>query len=351
MNQEVPILTYARHASLPLPVTELDAGAVAGAFDLREPLGPFVVMRRRGQVVAWRVETGGGPVLVKRFWADTDLPWRDQLEGALEIEQLALGAGLDMPAPLAPVRPLFGTVAGVAGVGLLRAFPSIEHRPLADSDDVAEWLGTTLARTHQLRRLEIRPAPSWFYCQDPPVPPRQWADWLAEAEATARPWALSLRSRLDLILSLSEQVLETFADWPPYVLSHRDVEPWNVLIPTGGVTPMLVDWDASGSESAPLEAASVFTGFARRGRADPDPEQLRKALDAYVVAGGEPIVARRGILDRLVGIELSHLASSIGRFFRPDQDDEKIGRRLERLPEVVGTIRRWEQTLLGVLGE
>lgn len=335
--------------SVAFMVSDVDADGVTEAFALQRPVGPFVLVRRRGQVVAWRVETGSGPVLVKRFWADLDLPWRDELEKALEIEQLALQAGIETPEPLLPVRPLFGTVAGVARLGLLRAFRFIEHRPLTDDDNVGDWVGTTLARIHRLRRLESPPAPNWWYCQHPPVPPQQWSDWLADAEAASKPWAPLLRMRLDLIVSLAEQVLATFADSPPYVWSHRDVVPWNVLIPTSGKPPMLVDWDTSGPESAPLEAASAFTVFARRGRTDPDPEHFRQAYAAYVDADGKPIMARPGILDRLVGTELSRLASSIGRFFSPEQDDNEIRRQLERLAERITTIRRWEQTLLAVI--
>jgi Ser/Thr protein kinase RdoA (MazF antagonist) len=324
-------------------VTDISADAVAEAFALERPIGPLVVMRQRGQVIAWRIETGSGPVLVKRFWAEPDLPWRDQLELALEVEQLAVRTEIDTPAPIDPVHPEFGTVARIDGLGFFRAFPFVEHRPLADADDIAEWVGGTLARTHQLRRLEFPPQPNWWYCQHPPVAPQQWRVWLESGEAQGNSWAPALRTHHDLIVSLATQVVETFVASPPHVLSHRDVEPWNVLIPLDDQPPMLIDWDAAGPESAPLEAAYVFTVFARRGHDDPDLEQVQRAHAAYVAAGGQPLGARPRILDRLIGIELAKLASAIGRFFDAPEADDRTRDRLDQLPTTVANIRRWEK--------
>lgn len=323
-------------------MADVHADIVAEACALEEPIGPLVPVRRRGQVQAWRIETGSGPVLVKRFWVEPELPWRDQLELALEVEQLAVRAGIDTPRPIDPVRPQFGTVARLDGHGLFRAFPFVEHRALHD-DDIADWIGTTLARTHQLRRLESRPEPNWWYCQYPPVAPEQWQIWLEKGEAEGSSWASALRVHHDLVVDLATQVVETFDASPPHVLSHRDVEPWNVLVTPHNQAPQLIDWDAAGPESASLEAAYVFTVFARRRGGDPDPEQVRRAHAAYVAAGGEPLVARARLLDRLIGIELAKLAGAIGKFFGTREGDDRTRDRLERLPTTVANVRRWEQ--------
>lgn len=316
---------------------------VAEAFGLVAPLGPVEAVRARGQVQAWKIGTGAGPVLVKRFWAEPELPWRDQLETAMELEALAVRAGIATPPPLRPARPWFGSVVRLDGVGLLRAFPYVQHRPLADHDDIATWLGETLARIHGLADRLDTPAPNWWYGQQPPVPAEAWRDWLAAGERRGASWAPVLRRRLDLVLDHAGRVVRTFADSGPHVLSHRDVEPWNVLITESG--PMVIDWDTVGPESAPLEAAAVFARFAARGRDDPDLDQLRRSLAAYVAAGGEPVPRRTGILDRLIGYELSKISSALGRFFDEFDDDDPIRDRLERLPAAVETVRRWERIL------
>jgi hypothetical protein len=324
-----------------LLVTELTVAAMAEAFDLADPVGPANPVRQRGQVEAWRVSTGSGPVLVKRFWADDKLPWQDQLEVAMEIERLAINVGIDTPPPIEPVRPLFGSVARIDGHGLFRAFPYIEHRPLSDDDDIAEWIGTTLAVTHGLQRLDYRPAPNWWYCQHPPVPPDQWQRWLQEGEASDAAWAAELREHLDLVMEQARRVVATFNASPPYALSHRDVEPWNVLIAEG--RPLLIDWDATGPESIPLEAANVFITFARMGRDEPDPQLVRRSHQAYVAAGGQPIKAKLGLLDRMIGQHLSKIAGSLGNFFDSQDDGPKVRERINRLPETVANARKWEQ--------
>lgn len=317
---------------------------VTGAFALVEPISRLEPVRERGQVLAWRVSTGAGPVLLKRLWAEDELPWRDQLESAMEIEALAVQAGIDTPRPIMPREPVFGTVARITGQGLFRCYPFLEHRALADSDDVAPWLGRTMALTHGLRPLDRRPPPNWWYGQFPPVAARQWVDWLAAGEAEHRAWAPLLRERLDLILELAGAVVRTFQATPPYVMSHRDVEPWNVLVTGRG--PVLIDWDTSGPESAPLEAAYVFVVFARRGRQEPDEELVRRAHAAYVAAGGHPLVAKRGLLDRMIGFQLGRLAGALGRFFDVQEPDEDTAVRLDRLPTLVEGVRRWEEMFI-----
>ncbi|GAB3914353.1 hypothetical protein GCM10011575_45280 [Microlunatus endophyticus] len=322
-------------------MTDVDVAAMAEAFGLADPIGPPRLIRRRGQVEAWRIPTGSGPVLIKRFWADDELPWQDQLDVAMKIEKQAIQVGIDSPPPIEPVRPLFGSVARIDGHGLFRAFPFIEHLPLSDDDDIAEWIGATLALIHGLQRLSHRPAPNWWYCQFPPVPADRWRKWLQDGQASGAVWAPALREHLDLVQDQAERVVATFTASPPYALSHRDFEPWNVLMADG--RPMLIDWDTTGPESIPLEAAYVFASFARRGRDEPDPHLIHRSHQAYVTAGGQPLTARPGLLDRMIGQHLSKIADTLGRFFDTQDEEQKIRERIERLPDTVANARKWEQ--------
>lgn len=298
------------------------------------------LLRQRGQVLAWQVGTGAGPVLVKRFWAGPELPWRDQLSSALEFEEQAVRAGIETPAPLRPVRPYFATVARVDGMGLVRAFPYLEHREFGETDDVAGWVGATLARTHRIRTLDAVPEPNYWYGQGPPVAREQWRAWLRRGERDDRVWAPALAERLDLVTAWADRVVATFRTTGPHVISHRDVEPWNVLITETG--PVLIDWDASGPESAPLETGYVLATFAGRGDADPDPELVRRGHAGYVAAGGSPLTHRPGLLDRLIGVELARIAGDLGEFFDSPIDDHRTRDRLDQLPDLIDRVRRWE---------
>lgn len=338
------IYSCAAPASAWCVVTGVRPDAIAEAFGFPPPIGPLEPMPPRGFKQTWRLDTGAGCMLVKKFWPLDELPdFRDQFERAMVFEQEAVRAGIDTPALIAPARPVFGTVARIDGHGLFRAFPYLQHRPLADDDDIVEWIGTTLARIHQLRRLETRPDPNWWYGQAPPVPPGQWLSWLEEGERTGMSWARALRSHLEFVLEQASRVVATFNASPPYVVSHLDVEPQNVLVTDDG--PVLIDWDATGPESASLQAAYVFVDFARRGRDEPDTMSVRRAHEAYVAAGGKPLIAREGLLDRVIGRHLATITTALNGYFEGGHSEEQIRARIENLPAIVAKVRAWEQLL------
>jgi hypothetical protein len=286
-------------------------------------------------------------MLVKNFWPYDDLPWRADLERAMRLEGQAIRAGVDTPAPVMPVEPVFGTVARIAGAGLFRAFPYLAHRPLSDDDDIAEWIGTTLARIHRLHALTTRPEPNWWYGQAPPTSKEQWLHWLEEGERTGMSWALALRAHLGLVLEQTRQVVDTFHSAPPYILTHLDIEPQNVLMTDDG--PVLIDWDTTGPDSAPLQAAFVFVTFARRGRDQPDPTAIRRSHAAYVAAGGKPMVRQPHLLDRVIGRHLATITTALGGYFEGGHSEEQIRTRIEQLPRVVATTHGWERVLESAL--
>ena len=325
-------------------MTGVRPDAVAEAFGFPPPIGALESMPQRGFKQIWHMDTGAGPMLVKQFWPYDELPhFRDRFERAMEFERLAVRAGIDTPAPVTPAQPVFGTVARIHGHGLFRAFPYLQHRPLADDDDIAEWLGTTLAHIHRLHQLDRRPEPHWSYAQRPPVPQAQWLSWLENGERTGMSWARALRNHLEFVLDQASRVVETFNTSPPYVVSHNDVGPGNILMTDDG--PVLIDWDDAGPESAPLEAAYVFLTIARRGRDKPDPESIRQAHAAYVAAGGKPLVAREGTLDRVIGQHLATITTPLRGYFAGGHSEEQIRARIEGLPAVVAKVRAWERIL------
>ncbi|HVX43828.1 MAG TPA: aminoglycoside phosphotransferase family protein [Mycobacteriales bacterium] len=324
-------------------MTEPDPNDIADAFGFPPPVGPLHPLPHRGFKRSWRIHTGAGSRLVKNFWPYDDLPWRADLERAMDLEARAVRAGVDTPAPIRPAHPVFGTVACIEGHGLFRAFPFLEHRQLSDADDIAEWMGRTLARIHRLQPVTTAPEPNWWYGQAPPVTPENWRRWLEDGTRAGISWAGALERNFELVVEESRRVAATFRSASPYVLSHLDIEPQNVLMTEAG--PKLIDWDATAADSAELQAAFVFVEFARRGRTEPDPAAVRASHEAYVAAGGQPLTPRPYLLDRVIGRHLATITTALGGYFEGGHSEEQIRARIEELPTVVADTRAAEDIL------
>jgi hypothetical protein len=126
---------------------------VAEAFDLGRPTGELVHVRR-GDTDTWRLETTKGSHFIKGYRPTTSGQFvagglQAQLEVAMDFERRALEAGVAMGEPVAPTDPLAGWVTRI-DERLFRAYRWVEHRPLRPDDDVALWLGRTMAQIHQI---------------------------------------------------------------------------------------------------------------------------------------------------------------------------------------------------------
>jgi Ser/Thr protein kinase RdoA (MazF antagonist) len=327
------------------------AERIADAFDLGRATAPIAPVRHVSQET-WRLDTTSGPVLVKRFWKGPELPWRVTLDAAMRLEQRALAAGIDSPSPIPPRAARFGAAAQIDGLGIFRAYPFLPHRPLAPDDEIADWLGETLARIQHLEPpLSEVPAPTWWYNQFPEVASTDWHEWLQKGAATGRAWVPALDHHLRLILDLSVRVTDVFAATGPHVQTHRDFEPWNVLmVPQGrGARPVLIDWDVAGPDSAPLEAAHVLTSFAIHERPAPDTERVRRSVGAYVAAGGQPLRPGPDLLVRTLGMRLAKISQGIRAQLdgstplgvAPEEAETKVREHIEGLPALVADTNSW----------
>lgn len=324
---------------------------VAEAFGVGRPVEPLTHHRSVGQET-WTFATMAGRFLLRRLWPGPDPVWRSQVEEAMEIERCAHQAGVAMLTPIEPREPAFGFAARVHGFGVFRMYEWVEPRPLDGEDDVAEWLGTTLARLHQLRPLDTVPQPEGYGLH----PPARWHAWLAEGEAQARSWAPLLKDHLPAILRASTWVAEAFVAAKPHAMTHRAVEPSRVVVTEAG--PLLLDWDSVGPDSAPLQAAHAIVEFATVGRAEPDVERLRRAARAYAEAGGAALPSGHAAVARWVGRRLQRLGEcldvTLGLLqpappgladMSPIQLDERVRQHLEAFPELVDTLVRWSALL------
>lgn len=343
-----PTSTYPSAVSDSLPPRPSPPAAmVAEAFDVGRPVEPLTHHRWVGQE-AWTFSTMTGRFLVVRLWAGPDPAWRAQVEEAMDLERRAQEAGVAMLTPVEPQEPAFGFAARVHGFGVFRVYEWVDHRPLDREDDVAEWLGTTLALLHRLRPLDTTPQPQGYGL----YPPAHWHAWLAEGEAQGRSWASPLRDHLAGILRASTQVAEAFSAGKPHVVTHRAVEPSRVVMTDGG--PLLLGWDAVGPDSAPLEAAHAIVEFATVGWTEPDADRVHRASRAYATAGGATLRPGPAALARWVGRRLEWLGACLDvtlglRHPVPaelaDMDqarlDAHVREEVETFPALVDTMARW----------
>ncbi|WP_238013511.1 aminoglycoside phosphotransferase family protein [Dactylosporangium sp. AC04546] len=264
---------------------------VTEAFGLGRPRGRLVPLAY-GTSQTWTLDTGAGRVVVKHVPADG---WRDAFARAMAFERRALAAGLPMARPVEPVLPGLGYAAELAGSGLVRVYEWLDGRDLDPGDDVAEWLGGTLARLHAIEPAE-RAGPQWYHLDDE----TRWRAWLDQGERLGRAWVPALRKHLPDVLATAAWVERGFARAGDFVLTHRDVEPWNVRMTAAG--PVLLDWDGAGPDSAGLElahAALVFDGGTDR------------TLRAYREHGGAVPAQTPDLMVRRVGIRLGRLAGRL----------------------------------------
>lgn len=163
-----------------------------------------------------------------------------------------------------------------------------------------------------------------------------------------RVWAPDLAATLPVILEASHRIATAFGQAQDYVLTHRDFEPWNVMVTARG--PVLLDWDTAGPDSARLEAAHSILAFALRGRTEPDPDTIRAAHRAYVHEGGTPLEAGRDdLLARRAGLRLGRLSErlriSLGEQEPGSEDIERLHTRardqLRDFPALVERLTRW----------
>lgn len=317
------------------------AEAIAHAFDLGQPRRDLALVRR-GDTDAWRLDTEQGSYLVKGYWPTTggqfaDGGLIDQLDVAMAFERRALEAGIDMGEPIAPVDPLLGWVVSL-NARLFRVYRWVEHRELRPEDDVADWLGQTMARVHQLQPLNRVGLPEWWRAAV--WAGESWDEWIAEAYRRTKYWSGSAVETLPRILELSARIAKVGEVASDNVMTHGDFKTHNVLKTETG--QVLVDWDSVRVDSAALEAGRAAYIFGAG-----EEESIRRILGAYKDAGGDIgwvgddlflSVARRDLQGLFEWVQVS-----LGRMAAPRwmEDSEAVERSIgELLVELPGKLDR-----------
>lgn len=274
--------------------------SIAKAFGLGRPVEPLTPVQHTS-FETWRLRTASGDYLVKRLWGLEDPPWWTRIEQGMALESAALSHGLPIARPIEPLDPAFGYAARVDDFGTIRLYDWIDHRTLTAADDVAPWLGQIAAALHGLMPLtDVQPEWRWWGV----FPRDRWEEWAALGRSQDKPWADALGQQVGFLDELGQSIQAAFTAADDQVLSHGDLEPYNVLLSPEG--PVLIDWESVACESATLEIARAALSFGGE-----DPAGISRILQEYVDSGGALAPIGNDLFLRKISLHLCHLAERL----------------------------------------
>ncbi len=214
----------------------------------------------------YRLDTDQGSFAVKELNVlDRRRPYR--AGDVFRFERAAFAAGIPMPEPISAGHDT-----------LVHRWVEGEKVPEAPvSPAYAFEIGEILARIHALDVAWTRgPA------EEPAS--RDWPELAERASATGQPWAGELASRIGTFLAIADLV-DACERPGPVVLTHKDIQPWNLLARRG--RPVVLDWELSGMLDLSGELGSTALSIAKGpGFDDIEPAVFHAVLDGYVAGGG-----------------------------------------------------------------
>lgn len=250
--------------------------AVADRFQLGPLVGPPVSVSGGLLNRMWRLETNAGCFAVKEL----NLV-RDQVpdfEAVYSFELAAGQAGVPLPTPV----PDPASHRAVARLEQPTAAVLVHHwaegTPMPATpvtDQYAYRLGVALADLHSLHT-------DWPAAEDPPemLTDREWATLADTARRAEMPWAAKLASTTSAFARIGALVTEWNRRDDAVVVSHRDVNPKNLLEHEG--LPVIVDWETLGWVSVAHELGATAASLAyQRDGAGFDGEVFHSVLSGY----------------------------------------------------------------------
>jgi aminoglycoside phosphotransferase (APT) family kinase protein len=230
------------------------------------PAGPMIRVAGGFANRMYRLDTDQGSFAVKEMNL-LDRRWTYRARDVFRFERAAFAAGIPMPEPISADHH-----------ALVHRWVEGEKIPEAPVPPAYAFeIGEILARIHA---LDV----AWTPAPDEEPAPRDWPELAARATATGQPWAGDLASRAGTFLAIADFV-DTCERPGPVVLTHRDIQPWNLLARAG--RPVLLDWELSGMLDLSGELGSTALSLAKGpGFDDIRPAIFRALLDGYAAGGG-----------------------------------------------------------------
>lgn len=283
----------------------------------------------------YRLDTDQGSFAVKELNL-VDRRWTYRVEDVFRFERAAFAAGIPMPEPISAGHHT-----------LVHRWVEGEKLPEAPvSAEFAFEIGEILARIHA---LDI----PWTQVPVEDPVPRDWPELAARAAATGQPWADELASHVETFLEIARFV-DTCERPGPVVLTHRDIQPWNLL--TKERRPVVLDWELSGMLDLSGELGSTALSIAKGcGFDDIKPSIFRSVLDGYVAGDGTLPPSGPSWFVFMIGGWLGHTRWNILRCLAgveagtgPDLalSHEAVRNGVRGLPDLFGRLPELEALLL-----
>lgn len=233
---------------------------------LGSPIGPALRVDGGFANRMYRLDTDRGSFAVKELNL-ADRRWNYHVEDVFRFERAAFAAGVPMPEPISASHHT-----------LVHRWVEGEKVPeAAVSTAYAFEVGEILARLHA---LDV----AWPHGSTEEPTARDWPELAERAAATRQPWADELASHVGTFLAIARFV-DTCGRPGPVVLTHQDIQPWNLLAREG--RPVVLDWELSGLLDLSGELGSTALSLAKGpGFEDVEPSVFRSVLDGYVAGGG-----------------------------------------------------------------
>ncbi|GAB2591369.1 hypothetical protein Aab01nite_39160 [Paractinoplanes abujensis] len=241
----------------------------------------------------FRLDTDHGSFAVKELNV-LDRRHAYHVEDVFRFERAAFAAGIPMPEPVAAGHDTL-VHRWVEG-------DKVPEEPVEPA--YAYEVGKILA---QLHTLDV----AWPHDAAEEGTPRGWAELAERATETGQEWAGELSAQAGTFAAIADFV-DTCERPGPVVLTHKDIQPWNLLARKG--RPVVLDWELSGLLDLSGELGSTALSIAKGpGFDDIRPAVFHAVLDGYVAGGGELPPPGASWFVYMIGGWLGHVRWNISR--------------------------------------
>ncbi|HEY5845291.1 MAG TPA: phosphotransferase [Microlunatus sp.] len=302
---------------------------------LGAPIGPMIRVHGGFANRMYRLDTDQGSFAVKELnLADRRSAYR--VEDVFRFERAAFAAAIPMPEPISASQHT-----------LVHRWVEGEKVPeAAVSPAYGFEIGEILARIHA---LDVEWAPGLV--EGPSS--RDWSELAERAAETGQPWADELASQVETFLAVAHFV-DTCERPGPVVLTHKDIQPWNLLARDG--RPVVLDWELSGMLDLSGELGSTALSLAKGPGFDQiEPAVFRSVVEGYVAGGGALPPSGPSWFAFTIGGWLGHTRWNVLRCLTgveastgPDLtlSHEVVRNGLRGIPDLYGRLRELEAVLL-----
>jgi aminoglycoside phosphotransferase (APT) family kinase protein len=302
---------------------------------LGAPAGPMIRVHGGFANRMYRLDTDQGSFAVKELNL-ADRRWTYHLEDVFRLERSAFSVGIPMPEPIS-----------ASNNTLVHRWVEGEKVPEAPVPAAYAFeIGEILARIHT---LDVE----WTHVSSENPASRDWPALAERAAATGQPWAGELASHVETFLAIAHFV-DTCERPGPVVLTHKDIQPWNLLARDG--RPVVLDWELSGMLDLAGELGSTALSLAKGSGFDHiEPTIFRAVLDGYVAGGGTLPPFGPSWFVFMIGGWLGHTRWNILRCLAgaeantgPDlaQSHESVRAGVRGLPDMFGRLPELETLLV-----